>query len=210
MLQLMLLAVACQSTAIPIHHLELFGRNTTHLPGLFGRNHTHLLGLLGQKLTDQLHLLGHELRIHQGPHDEYHPGWLPNILNPLVRAAFPKANAYFLAYYTSNVTFDGPGRNRSHPMDPSYEIPTIKPPAKRRVPELNPPHNATLDEPEQSPGLVATPQNTSANASEPIPTNLQSRPALPELVLQAAPQSSLTSGQQLQQVPTSHHCLSWL
>lgn len=203
MLQLLLLAVACQSTASPTHHLELFGSNTTHFPGLFGRNHTHLLGLIGQKLTDQLHLLGHELRIHEEPHDESHPGWLPNILNPLVRAAFPKANAYFLAHYTSNVTFDGPGRNHSHPMDPSYQIPTIKPPAKRRVPEFNPGYNGTLDDSQQNPDLVTTPQNTSANTSEPIATILQSRTNLPELVLQATPQSSLTSGQQLQQV--LHH-----
>ena len=222
MWHLILLAMLAGSAASSTHHLDLFGGNSTH-PGLFGRNHTHLLQLLDPKLSHQLELFGHELRSHHEQHDKSRsPGWLQNILNPLVRAAFPEANAYYLAHYASNVTFDGPGRNHSHPMDPSYKIPTIKPPPKRRVPEYNPGFDATLaplqenpnpDAPsqeistntsdplsQQDPGPAATPQNTSTNTSGPFPTELQSRPGLPQEMLQAASKSSLTSGQQLQQV----------
>ena len=39
------------------------------------------------------------------------PGWLPNIFNPLVWAAFPDAHQYYIEHYLSSVTFDGPGRN---------------------------------------------------------------------------------------------------
>ncbi len=200
--------MVCETTATFTHHLELLGRNTTHLPGVFGHNHTHLLGLLGQKLSDQFHLFGHELVIHHEQHEkEQIPGWLPNILNPLVRAAFPKANAYYLSQFKSNVTFDGPGHNRSHPMEPGYQIPTIKPPQKRTVPEYNPPLNTIIVESQQDADLSDAPQNATANASDTSLAVLQSAgPKELATVLQAASGSSLTPGQQLQQVPPPLCC----
>ncbi len=197
---LILIAVVTESAASFTDHLGLFGRSFTHHNGLFGRNHTHLLELVSQKITHKLDRFGHELIGSEVADKHRLPGWVPNILNPLVRAAFPKANAYYLAHYASNVTFDGPGKNRSHPLDPSYKIPTIKPPAKRWVPPFNPAvYNETLAQSQQEPGPLGTAQNASANNVS-LTTNLQSRAYPAELVFQASPKSNLTSGQQLQQV----------
>ena len=197
---LIFIAVVSESTATFTHHLGLFGRNFTHSTGLFGRNHTHLLQLVGQKFSHKLKWLGHELRDSE-VHDKHHlPGWVPNVLNPLVRAAFPEANAYYLEHYISNVTFDGPGNKHGHPLDPSYNIPTVTPPAKRTVPAFHPENNETLSQ--QVPGPDVAAQNTSASniPASFLTSDLQSRPAPPEEVLQAVPNSKLTSGQQLQQV----------
>lgn len=208
---LLLIVLVCESAASSTNLLGLSGRHSTHHPGLFGGNHTRLLDLLGQRLTDQFEWIGHELEGHEQQHHRHrYPGWLPNILNPLVRAAFPEADAYYLAYYASNVTFDGPGQNYSHPMDPTFKIPTIQPPAKRTVPAYNPPLNTTLAQAQQHPGPDAAAQNSTANTSASIPTKLYSKPVVPQQVLQAVVKSNLTSGQQLQQVAHQQHCLSQL
>ena len=180
----------------------MFGRNFKHHLGLFGSNHTHHLQLWGEGISHQLDQLRHELRSHFVLHDKSQsPGWLPNIFDPLVRAAFPEAQTWYTAHYLSNVTFDGPGQNHSHPLFPSVQIPTFQPPAKRRVPEYNPPLNTSFDPSQQDVDQGIAPQNSSNSTSLISSTQLQSSANPSQLVLQAVMMSSLTSGQQLQQVP---------
>ena len=140
------------------------------------------------------------------------PGWLPNIFNPLVWAAFPDAHQYYNEHYLSNVTFDGPGRNYSHPMYPKYAIPTVAPPRPRVVPPYNPIVTGGSDQQSEDPNI--TPNENSTESSGALPDGAQHpkmlpfnadkklqllKKALPQIVFQAV-SGTLGSGQTLQQV----------
>ena len=137
------------------------------------------------------------------------PGWLPNIFNPLVWAAFPDAHQYYIEHYLSNVTFDGPGRNYSHPTYPNFAVPTVAPPRPRVVSPYNP--IVARDSDQQNPDPNMTPDEDSsatlpsgAQHAKRLPFNADAKLAalknrLPQIVFQAV-SGILGSGQTLQQV----------
>ena len=137
------------------------------------------------------------------------PGWLPNIFNPLVWAAFPDAHKYYNDIYLSNVTFDGPGQNYSHPVYPNYLIPTVTPPRPRVVPPYNPAVTGGSDQQNEDPNITPDENSTESSASgaqhpKMLPLNLDKklqllRNRLPRFDLQAV-SGTLGSGQTLQQV----------
>ena len=142
------------------------------------------------------------------------PGWLPNIFNPLVWAAFPDAHQFYNEHYLSNVTFDGPGKNYSHPVYPSYTIPTAAPPRQRVVPSYNPIVTGGSDQDEQDQDPNITPDENSTDSSGALPSGAQHakrlpfnadaklamlKTRLPQIVFQAV-SGTLGSGQTLQQV----------
>ena len=140
------------------------------------------------------------------------PGWLPNILNPLVRTAFPKANAWYKEHYMSNYTFDGTGKNHSLPNDPLQTVPFITPPPKRRVEPLFPePTNPILPRRVKNPAVHSSNNATIMPQASPSTPHNESLPGngkkkldmLKKIIgkmFQAMPTGTLASGQQLQQV----------
>ena len=147
------------------------------------------------------------------------PGWLPNILNPLVRTSFPEANAWYNEYYISNDTFDGPGKNHSLSDDPLRTVPLIDPPPKRRVEALFPKFshptivgtvkNPALNMSRNATSLPQAPPSALHNAS--LPGNGKNKLDMLKKTIgkmfQAMPTGTLASGQQLQQVWSVHSVL---
>ena len=140
------------------------------------------------------------------------PGWLPNIFNPLVWAAFPDAHQYYNEHYLSNVTFDGPGRNYTHPRYPKSAVPTVAPPRPRVVSPYNPIVARGSDQQNPDPNMTPDEDSTESSGALPsgaqhakrLPFNADAKLAalknrLPQIVFQAV-SGILGSGQILQQV----------
>jgi len=163
----------------------------------------------------------------QKPQPRPDPGWLPNIQNPLVRAAFPDANAYYTAKYLGNLTTEGDARNKTEAT-----LVPVEPPAKKVVPAIFPLPGKHLspvqqvqkpailaanssavskqpvllqltrndiDPVQQAPIPAIHPANGSVDTSQKVLLQLNSSASLFGHTFQSASSGILSSGQQLQQ-----------